>query len=102
MSPDEEYNCMDCGACCGCFPIFATEEDADRAPVIREEGIRVENFLRMDKVAYRLFPLPFQDACAFLKDDKLCRIYESRPNVCRKFEPGSGQCIEARRRMGIH
>ncbi|MGB0259558.1 MAG: hypothetical protein ACPGES_12975 [Coraliomargarita sp.] len=36
-----------------------------------------------------------------MKDDQLCKIYEDRPSVCRKFEPGSEQCIEARRRQGI-
>ena len=101
MSQEKEYDCMDCGACCRCFPIFATEDDVVLEPQIKEKGIRVENFLRTDRVAYRMHPLPFLEACAFLKEDKLCRIYETRPEVCRKFEPGSEQCIEARHRLGI-
>jgi Fe-S-cluster containining protein len=101
MSQEKKYDCMDCGACCGCFPIFATEDDVVLEPQIKEKGIRVENCLRTHRVAYRMHPLPFLDACAFLKEDKLCRIYETRPEVCRKFESGSEQCIEARHRLGI-
>ncbi len=96
-----EYDCTDCGACCQCYPIFASEFDAAREPKIAEEGIRLDDFLRKKRVAYRLYPLPFLDACAFLKSDKLCRIYETRPDVCRAFQPGSEQCVEARRRTGI-
>ncbi len=92
---------MDCGACCRCFPIFASESDAEREPKIKDEGIRIDDYLRKGLIAFRLYPLPFLDTCAFLNEDKLCRIYETRPEVCRKFEPGSDQCIEARRRLGI-
>lgn len=92
---------MDCGACCRCFPIFATEEDAGQEPKIKEEGIQVKKFSKSDRVAYQLYPLPFLEACPFLKEDKLCRVYETRPEVCRKFEPGSDQCIEARRGLGM-
>ena len=98
----EEYDCENCGACCRCFPIFALESDAEREPKIREAGIRCDDFLgEKGKVAYRLHPLPFLDTCAFLKEDQLCRIYESRPEVCRRFEPGSDQCLEARKRVGV-
>ncbi len=100
-SPVQEYNCLDCGACCGCYPIFASESDADREPKIKDEGILVENFLKTDRQAYRLYPLPFLKACPFLAETKLCRIYETRPEVCRKFEVGSEQCIRARARLGI-
>jgi len=100
-SPDEEYDCMDCGACCGCYPIFVSEEDAMKEPKIMAEGILEKNFLRTDRRAYRLHPLPFLKACPFLGEDKLCRIYQTRPEVCRKFEAGSEQCVEARRRLGI-
>ena len=101
-SPIDKYDCTDCGACCQCFPIFASEDDAAKEPKIQEEGIRVDNFLRKSNlVAYRIYPLPFLETCAFLKEDKLCRIYDTRPEVCRKFQPGSDQCIEARRRKGI-
>lgn len=95
------YDCENCGACCRCFPIFASEADAARAPAIREEGRKLESYLATEDKAYQLHPLPFLESCAFLKEDQLCRIYKTRPEVCRRFEAGSPQCIEARARVGI-
>ncbi|MFT5826603.1 MAG: Fe-S-cluster containining protein [Yoonia sp.] len=102
MNPEStEYDCTACGACCRSFPIFASETDAVREPAIRNEARRLPEHLETEDKAYQLFPLPFHTRCPYLKDDELCRIYESRPNVCRRFEAGSEQCIEARRRQGI-
>ena len=105
LSKDSEegmYDCENCGACCRCYPIFVLASDAEREPQIREAGVRCDDFLGEEgSVAYRLFPLFRKQACVFLKDDQLCRIYETRPETCRKFEPGSEQCREARRRVGV-
>lgn len=30
-----------------------------------------------------------------------CSIYESRPGLCREFEAGSPECLQARRAVGI-
>jgi uncharacterized protein len=72
-----------------------------REPSIRNETRRLAEHLETEDKAYQLYPLPFQTRCAFLKDDELCRIYETRPSVCRRFKAGSEQCIEARKRQGI-
>ena len=101
MAQGPKYDCEDCGACCCSFPIFASEADAKREPRISNETRRLPQHLADGDKAYQLYPLPFQSRCAFLKDDKLCRIYATRPRVCRRFEAGSAQCIEARRRQGI-
>lgn len=98
---DQIYDCENCGACCRCFPIFASETDAEREPRIRKEARKLESHLATDDKAYQLYPLPFLERCSFLKEDQLCRIYETRPAVCRHFEAGSSQCIEARKRVGI-
>ncbi|MAO84316.1 MAG: zinc/iron-chelating domain-containing protein [Myxococcales bacterium] len=99
---EEEFDCENCGACCRCFPIFAVEIDAEREPRIRKAGVRCDDFLGEEgKVAYRLFPLFRKEACVFLKEDQLCRIYETRPDACRRFEPGGEQCRQARRRVGV-
>ncbi|MDB2681893.1 YkgJ family cysteine cluster protein [Opitutales bacterium] len=100
MSKDPtEYDCTTCGACCRSFPIFANEADAVREPAIRNEARLLPQHLQTDDKVYQLFPLPFQTRCPYLKADELCRIYATRPNVCRRFEAGSKQCIEARRRQ---
>ncbi len=96
-----EYDCENCGACCRCFPIFASESDAEREPAIRRETRKLEPHLSTEDKAYQMHPLPFHTSCAFLQKDQLCRIYETRPEVCRRFEAGSAQCIEARARMGV-
>lgn len=98
---EEIYDCEHCGACCRCFPIFASEADAAREPTIRNEGRRLEQHLATGDKAYQLHPLPFLKSCAFLKEDQLCRIYATRPDVCRRFEAGSDQCKEARARVGV-
>ncbi len=96
-----DYDCMACGACCRCFPIFASATDAQREPRIQRETRKLEDHLVTEDKAYQMYPLPFLEQCAFLKDDQLCQIYETRPAVCRRFEAGSAQCIEARQRKGI-
>jgi Fe-S-cluster containining protein len=100
-STPPEYDCTQCGACCRSFPIFASETDAVREPAIRQEARALPEYIQTEDKAYQLFPLPFHSRCPYLKEDELCRIYESRPSVCRRFEAGSEQCIEARRRQGI-
>lgn len=95
------FDCEDCGACCRCYPIFASEADAVREPRIEDNGIRIDQFQGTDQVAYRIFPLANKSGCAFLQENQLCRIYESRPDICRRFESGSEQCIRARERVGI-
>lgn len=98
---EDIYDCENCGACCRCFPIFASKSDAEREPTIMEEARKLEAHLATEDKAYQLYPLPFHERCAFLKEDQLCRIYETRPEVCRRFEAGSEQCKEARARVGI-
>ena len=75
--------------------------DAAREPAIRRETREVEPHLASEHKAYQMHPLPFLQQCAFLKEDQLCRIYATRPAVCRRFEAGSDQCKEARERFGI-
>ncbi|MEM8867845.1 MAG: YkgJ family cysteine cluster protein [Verrucomicrobiota bacterium] len=101
MTQDVEYDCTCCGACCRSFPIFANASDAQREPKIQSETRALPQHLQSADKTYQLFPLPFQQGCAFLKDNELCRIYETRPAVCRRFTAGSPQCIEARQRQGL-
>jgi len=101
MDRSEEYDCTKCGACCRCFPIFASALDAEKEPRIKSETRRLEPHLATKDKAYQLHPLPFQEQCAFLTSGQLCTIYQTRPDVCRRFAAGSPQCIEARERVGF-
>jgi len=45
------------------------------------------------------------ERCTFLRGTigrkVSCEIYRTRPEVCRAFEPGDEDCLEARKLMGI-
>ena len=53
------------------------------------------------KWSYRLFPLPFHEACCFLDDEARCTIYPTRPQVCREFAAGSEDCQRVRSLRGL-
>jgi len=90
-----------CGCCCRTFSVFASRQDAAREPRIAVEAIALEPWLQTEERAYRLFPLPFHEGCAFLDPTNRCGIHPTRPGVCRKFEPGCPQCAEARAAHGL-
>lgn len=93
------YECDNCGACCRTWPVLASAGDADREPRIRELADALPG--AAEDACFRLDPLPAQQACRFLAADARCRIYATRPQVCRDFAPGSAQCQEARGREGL-
>src|SRR5688572_1927549 len=95
------FECDLCGGCCRTFPIFASETDAAREPRIANEGKRLALHLQTPDWKVQLYPLPFHETCCFLDTQSHCTIHETRPDVCRRFEAGSDQCQEARRRMGL-
>lgn len=69
MANLEVLDCTACGACCRCFPIFASEEDAEREVSIKLDTKRLRRHMRSGRNAYRLFPLPFLKGCAFLGEE---------------------------------
>ena len=100
FTPEDQYTCDLCGACCQTYSIFASPEDARREPRIVSECQKLAEHLDDGRFSLRLFPLPFLDACPFLGEDKGCTIYETRPRVCRVIVAGDAQCQEARKHKG--
>ena len=96
-----EAHCRGCGACCHTFPVFVSNEDAGREPRIKQCGRLLAESIKTEQRTYQLFPLPFLDCCTFLDQEKRCRIYTTRPTVCRNFEVGSDQCNHARLGIGL-
>ena len=96
MPEDDAFECLQCGDCCHTYAIFASVDDAEREPRIKEECIRLKRWLETPEFAYRLYPLPFHNACCFLGENNLCTIYATRPQVCRDFKPGCGDCVRSR------
>jgi hypothetical protein len=95
------FECDGCGACCKTFPVFAAQADAERESRVWAEALPLAPHVATPDYAYRLFPLPFHEACCFLAGDDRCTIYATRPDVCRRFAAGSDQCQEARGRVGF-
>jgi hypothetical protein len=97
--PDEELDCLSCGACCReayhaveissrdavnrAYPELVVVEATHRK--LRREGSRCSALIggRTSKEAYS------------------CSIYEDRPRTCRDFTLGSENCLDARRRVGL-
>jgi Fe-S-cluster containining protein len=100
-----ELDCMHCGACCAEFDVLLSEREADHfgsdpalSPwlALRPVGSGPPwPFLKRHPVTGRC------PALAGPLGDCRCTIYPERPFLCRQFEVGSPECLEARRRHGF-
>lgn len=70
-------DCRTCGACCRDNDIVLTDKDRRR----------------LGRVRLRLLP---SGRCNQLGAHNTCRIYDSRPDACRDFPPGSECCLFSR------
>ena len=84
-------NCKQCGHCCKSLILEIGEHDILREPKLLSYvrllngGGEIEWEVELDREY--ILPTP----CPFLKENK-CTIYQTRPNVCVGFRPGSEQC----------
>ena len=97
--PAQELGCQTCGACCR--EAYHAVEISRREPLIRRHPalvVRSGPRLKLRREGGR---------CAALEGGKkadenfACAIYEDRPRTCREFMRGSGNCLDARRRVGL-
>ena len=90
--------CTGCSAACCTMPVEVTLKDLLRLELISEDELEASPkkvFAKLSKKglvkSYRastgLFMLQQQsnDDCVFLGKDRLCQVYDKRPEVCRKF-----------------
>lgn len=102
-------DCRDCGACCGTqnmlkdVHVKLDNDDFDLIPkglrgsliVTKEDGRYLKTKRNADG----------DNVCAALSgtigDRCKCGIYSKRPMVCRLFEPGSPECLLARKARGM-
>ena len=106
---DDEYDCVACGACC-----VADYDEPGYAHVTTEDLIRFsreeeDKFIHTESGARTVTWHYMKTArdrhgncrCSALSGDVgdrvTCTIYESRPNVCRKFFAGGMACAAARK-----
>ena len=105
--------CEGCWAGCCTLPVEVTTADLVRMGVIEED----EAAGSVKKIARKLMKLGMVksfrarsglfileqkngDDCYFLGSDRLCTIYDRRPDVCRRFPeigPRSGYCPSQRK-----
>lgn len=94
----EERPCDKCGACCRGFSIEIQKQDAICEPQLMTYAVRWEDVPENRKSKIKKSPfvlLSNGEGCPFLQHNK-CRIYENRPEVCRKFPPSLLVCHHAR------
>jgi len=100
-------DCQSCGACCG--PLYDDETHAD----LTEEDVgRLSKGYVKRWVVYVLDQYPALKTkrtahsgvvCGALQGQVgkkvRCSIYENRPTVCRRYRPGSPDCLASRRSL---
>lgn len=96
-------DCVTCGVCCEMMLCVGVRPHEDVAPedywditVQGKDGeIVVDRYLRRDGETF---------ACKQLTNDDgktVCKIYETRPQMCRDFDAGSDKCHALRRISGL-
>lgn len=100
--------CDGCWSACCTLPVEVTASDLLRLGVAHEDEVQgslkkvarrliSEKIVRSFRAATGLFTLEHRPAgeCVFLGADRLCTVYERRPDVCRRFPdigPRPGFC----------
>jgi Fe-S-cluster containining protein len=100
-----EFDCQACGACCRTFDVWLMDTDLDRferAPHLLSLTVIAPGtaagqwrFMRREQSTGQCTALE-----GGLRSCR-CTIYEDRPTLCRDFQAGSEDCLDARRRHGI-
>ena len=86
--------CKRCGECCLRMIIEIDQDDIDREPMLAGYVRPIKNpFSGKPDGAGWGFAATHVEGCPML-DEKTreCMLWDTRPRVCRQFEPGSNQC----------
>ncbi len=99
-APEEQFDCLTCGACCYQRPgtILVEPEDLVRWRRTGRDDILAQ--LEPGHFGHMAFKMNEQGCCVHhgtATEPHACRIYEVRSETCIKFEAGSKQCREFRR-----
>jgi len=104
------YDCDKCGSCCqGNLLVEVYDLDVCREPRLAAADVgRWTREMAMQAVMEELeqegsclIIAGGETACPFLRDDKKCEIYPTRPNVCVGMQAGEEQCQQARKAEGL-
>lgn len=97
--PAAELDCRTCGACCR--EAYNSVEISAREPVNQRHPALVlirETHRKLRREGHRCAALAGGHTPA---EPYACTIYEDRPRTCREFTLGGGNCLDARRRVGL-
>jgi len=82
--------CATCAACCCRLEVMLMGDDDIPFKFTEQDQWGGWIMARLD-----------DDRCAALdRNTLLCKIYPRRPEICRDFQMGGGECIEERLRCG--
>ena len=83
------FNCTGCGKCCTGAPGYVWLEEEDIARLSKRLNLSRDAFLKRytRQVGNRISLIedPHNYDCVFLKDQKICTLYEDRPKQCKTF-----------------
>ena len=101
-----EYDCQTCGACCATFDVWLMGGDRDRFERSQKLVVLTRTYGPSGAGGdWRFMSRDDKTGCCVALEGGLrscrCTIYDERPWLCREFEAGSEDCLEARRKHGI-
>ncbi|MCB1067285.1 MAG: YkgJ family cysteine cluster protein [Simkania sp.] len=83
------FKCTSCGACCTGAPGYVWLEKKDIERLAKRLNLPQDAFLKRytRQVGSRISLIedPLSYDCVFLKDKKICTLYEDRPKQCKTF-----------------
>lgn len=75
---DKCGNCSRCGECCAAMIPLTRKEEKEIRKYIKENEIEPEFFQKGNNINLQ--------CCFYDQENKLCKIYKVRPNICRSFK----------------
>src|SRR5262245_48693972 len=94
-----QYDCLSCGACCYGPHEYVAVTAVDLCRMNRQTQSRF-----VVDVGPRKYMKMVHGHCAALharQGHYSCRVYKMRPKACQIVEPGSRECLVARKKRGV-
>ncbi len=91
-----ELDCMTCAACCHDADVLLDDRDLERFRAGGRKDLTTRAYVRRSRDGRVTLRFAKDGRCQLLAADKLCSIYEIRPENCRAFVAGSEACLSAR------
>lgn len=106
MTTPATFDCLACGACCQTKLWAVRVEPNDRTPRYLTRSVRRRmGFASWEADDGVRCMHSVEDRCAALRGEigvaVRCACYDQRPSACSDFEPGSTDCLQARRSIAI-